>query len=157
RPALSPFEKPLSARRGTILCRALKLLPLPSIPGKTPRLAKGFLGPAGGSALRGRAPSSSGWGRRSEARAAWEHLDALTRRFEHRSSTTAHERAAARWLADRLRQLGYQVGEHPFQAPRETLYTGPPLVGGAILLLAWLLERLPSPWSWLALVGAGAR
>jgi len=87
---------------------------------------------------------------------AWEHLDALTRRFEHRSSTTAHERAAARWLADRLRQLGYRVGEHPFQAPRETLYTGPPLVGGAILLLAWLLERLPSPWSWLALVGAGA-
>lgn len=85
---------------------------------------------------------------------AWESLADLTSRFEHRSSTTAHERAAARWLAQRLSNLGYQVREHPFRAPKETLYTGPPLVGAAIFLMAWLLERLPHPWGWLALAGA---
>lgn len=87
---------------------------------------------------------------------AWEHLEALTSRFEHRSSTTAHERAAARWLAERLSDLGYQVREHPFRAPKETLYTGPPLVGAAVFLLAWVLEKLPYPWGWLALAGAVA-
>ncbi|HEY8530910.1 MAG TPA: M28 family peptidase, partial [Limnochorda sp.] len=85
---------------------------------------------------------------------AWDALVELTRRFEHRSSTTAHERAAARWLAGRLSSLGYQVREHSFRAPKETLYTGPPLVGAAILLMAWLMEILPHPWGWLALAGA---
>lgn len=85
---------------------------------------------------------------------AWDALAELTNRFEHRSSTTAHERAAARWLASRLSNLGYQVREHSFRAPKETLYTGPPLVGAAIFLMAWLVEALPHPWGWLALAGA---
>src|SRR5690554_6338825 len=82
---------------------------------------------------------------------AWEHLQELTSRFEHRSSTTANERAAARWLTRRLEGWGYEVRQHAFRAPRETLYTGPPVVGFLVFVLALISERVPPLWGWVTL------
>lgn len=71
---------------------------------------------------------------------AWEYLIRLSE-IPHRGATTPKEREAARWLGGELEELGYQVTYQPFRAPRDTLHTGPVLVGllqvlGLILALS---------------------
>ncbi|BAS27771.1 M28 family metallopeptidase [Limnochorda pilosa] len=85
---------------------------------------------------------------------AWDHLRELTTRFDHRTSTSGNERAASVWIEERLRGWGYEVLRHPFRAPRETLYTGPPVVGLAVFVLALAAERVPAAWGWAAFAGS---
>lgn len=68
----------------------------------------------------------------------WDHLKALCG-LPHRGSTTSNEQVAAAHIAYTLRQAGWDVTTQPFLAPAQTLYTGPPLLMLASLLIAWLV------------------
>ena len=84
---------------------------------------------------------------------AWKYLERLAR-WPHRGSTTPLEAEAARWIADTLASLGYEVEVQPFRAPAATLYAGPPLVGAAVALAAALATLTPSAWVRTALLAA---
>jgi len=74
---------------------------------------------------------------------SWKYLEEFAR-FGPRGSASEEERRAAEWLAQKLRQLGYEVELQPFRSPRHTLYLGPAVVMAAELLALWLSARQPA-------------
>lgn len=68
-----------------------------------------------------------------EMGAAWKYLERLSR-HPHRGSATPAEAAAADAIAAWLRELGYLVDVQGFRAPRDTLYLGPAMVIGGLLV-----------------------
>ena len=85
----------------------------------------------------------------------WDDLVALCR-LPHRGTATAEEARAARWLAARLAEIGYEVDVQPFTAPRHTLYLGPGLIGLALAALGMLGARWQGPAGALGLLAAAA-
>ncbi|QBS37430.1 M20/M25/M40 family metallo-hydrolase [Thermaerobacter sp. FW80] len=85
----------------------------------------------------------------------WDDLVALCR-LPHRGTATAEEGRAARWLAARLAEMGYQVDVQPFTAPRHTLYLGPGFIGVALAALGIGGARWQGPAWALGLLAAAA-
>lgn len=75
---------------------------------------------------------------------AWKYLKELSR-FPHRGATTREEKEAAGYLARALSDLGYQVQTQEFKAPRDTLYSGPPVIFAAFLVLGAIALAYPAP------------
>lgn len=77
-------------------------------------------------------------------------LEELAKVVSHRGMGTPNERAAAGWLTDKLRALGYTVAEQPFRSTRDNLYLMPlQLFACAVAAAAAALAGLP--W-WLSAV-----
>ncbi|MBX5465247.1 MAG: M28 family peptidase [Clostridia bacterium] len=68
---------------------------------------------------------------------AWEYLEGLMR-FPHRGSASGEEAAAARWIADRARALGYRVTVEPFAGSADTLHAGTSRLGLLLAASGWL-------------------
>ncbi|MDI3298294.1 MAG: M28 family peptidase [Bacillota bacterium] len=76
---------------------------------------------------------------------AWEYLQGLMR-FPHRGSASDQEALAARWIADRLRPLGYRVAEEPFVGSADTLHAGTSRLGLALAAAGWLALAPRGRW-----------
>ncbi|QIA26467.1 M20/M25/M40 family metallo-hydrolase [Thermaerobacter sp. PB12/4term] len=74
----------------------------------------------------------------------WDDLESLCR-LPHRGTCTPEEGRAARWLAARLAELGFEVDLQPFTAPRHTLYLGPGLTGLVLAALGLTGARWAGP------------
>lgn len=74
---------------------------------------------------------------------AWEYLGQLSQ-LPPRGSATPGERQAAVWLQDRLQELGYDVELQSFMSPRHTLYVGPAIVSGALIVALMLAKTWPA-------------
>lgn len=78
------------------------------------------------------------------ALSAWRYLEEISR-FPHRGATTREEKEAAGYLARALSNLGYQVQMQEFKAPRDTLYSGPPIIFTVFLALGAIALAYPGP------------
>ncbi|HEY8415157.1 MAG TPA: M20/M25/M40 family metallo-hydrolase [Thermaerobacter sp.] len=83
----------------------------------------------------------------------WRDLTELSR-LPHRGSGTREEARAARWLAARLQELGYEVEIQEFRTPRHTLYLGPAWIGLALAALAVTARNLAGGGTALAAAAA---
>lgn len=71
---------------------------------------------------------------------AWDYLRQLAE-LPPRGAGTDGEGRAADWLREQGEKLGYDVEIQPFETPRHTLYIGPALVAG-LLIVAIVLARV---------------
>jgi Peptidase family M28 len=69
---------------------------------------------------------------------AIEYLRELAARVPHRGCGSPQERIAARWIAERLRAMGYTVAEQPFRTTRDNLYLMPAQVFALAIAGGWL-------------------
>lgn len=76
-------------------------------------------------------------------------LRELCASFPHRGMGSDNERKAAVWIADKLRAMGYQTAEEPFQTTIDNLYLMPAQVFGCAAAAATM--ALFTPLVWLAL------
>ena len=84
----------------------------------------------------------------------WPDLEELCR-LPHRGTGTPEEGRAARWLAARLKELGFEVDVQPFGAPRHTLYLGPGLIGLVLAVLGLAGARPDIPGALAGLLALG--
>jgi len=78
-----------------------------------------------------------------------DYLRELAAVAPDRGSAGMQERQAARWIAQRLRGMGYTVSEQPFRTTRDNLYLMPVQVFALAIAAGWLSL---AGYKWLPLV-----
>ena len=82
-------------------------------------------------------------------------LGELCESFPHRGMGSSNERKAAVWIAEKLRAMGYQTEEEPFQTTIDNLYLMPAQVFACAAVAAAMSLFTPLAWFALAVLVYG--